>query len=160
MPTVGASIRINAPVDVVVAVLLDADKAPLWTSGLDRLELVEGSVGEPGSIGRAHYQEGDRRYVLNDVLEEVDPGRRYVSRISGGGITARVETVLQPMTPGETRLQLRWSGRGTNPVTWLMLPFMRRRMAERMATDLDALRVLAEGPDAGRPIQASQPPRS
>ena len=154
MPTVGASIRISAPVDAVVDVMLDADKAPLWTSDLERLELVEGQIGQPGCVGRAHYREGERRYVMSDVLEEVDPGRKYVSRVSGGGITARVETVLEPVGERETKLTLRWSGRGTNPVSRLMLPLMRRRIAERMATDLDALRGLAESLDAARPIQA------
>jgi hypothetical protein len=82
--------------------------------------------------------------VLDDVLLEVEPGRRYLSRVSGGGLEARVETLLEPVGEGETRMLLRWSGRGTNPVTFLLLPFMGRRVRQRAQADLEALKALVE----------------
>jgi hypothetical protein len=145
MPTVEATIRIGVPPMAVHEVLMDAEKAPLWTAGLERLELVSGEIGQPGCVGRAHYVEGGRRYEMSDVLEEITPGRWYASRVSGGGITARVETRLEPVGEGETQMTLRWSGRGTNPVTFVMLSLMRRRIRERMEADLRSLRGLAEG---------------
>jgi len=144
MPTFEASVLIAAEPTAVETVLLDRDLAPRWTAGLERLELVEGRPGEPGSIGHAHYREGGRRYVLTDVLEEVEPARRYVSTVSGGGIRARVETVLEPVGQHETRMLVRWSGRGTNPVTLLVLPFLRRRVRQRSEADLEALKALVE----------------
>ena len=144
MPTVEVSVRIAATPADVEAVLLDAGLAPRWTAGLERLELVEGRLGEAGSVGHAHYREGKRHYVLTDVLEEVEPGRRYRSRVSGGGIEAHVETLLEPVGEHETRMTLRWSGRGTNPVTLLVLPFMGRRVRERAQADLESLKTLVE----------------
>jgi hypothetical protein len=144
MPTVEVSIRIAAPVEAVEAVLLDAERAPDWTTGLERLELVEGQVGQAGSVGHAHYREGDRRYVLTDVLEEARAGERYVSRVSGGGIIARVVTTLEVAADGTTLLRLRWSGRGTNPLTFVALPFMRGRVRDRALADLASLRDLVE----------------
>jgi hypothetical protein len=144
MPTVTVTLRIAVPPEVVAGVLLDAESAPLWTAGLERLEHVAGEPGEPGCVGHAHYGAGRRSYVLVDVLEEVVSNRRFVSRVTGGGITARVETDLEPVGEGATELTLRWKGSGTNPLTRLLLPMMRRRIRRRAAADLDSLRELAE----------------
>lgn len=143
MPTVVASVAISAPAEAVAEVLLDAELAPIWTAGLSRLELLEGKVGEPGSIGLAHYERGTSRYVLEDRLLSVDPGRRYVSQVSGGGLRARVETTLEEAA-GETTVTIRWAGTGTNPITRVLLPLMRRRIAKQARADLTALRDLVE----------------
>jgi hypothetical protein len=146
MPTIEVSVCIAAPAAAIEAVLLDAELAPRWTSGLERLELVDGCTGAAGSVGHAHYREGGRYYVLTDVLEEVEPGRRYLSRVTGGGIAVRVETILEPVSDDDTQMTLRWSGRGTNPVTFMVLPFMRGRIRERALADLESLKSLIETP--------------
>lgn len=144
MPTVVATVLINAPPDAVARVLLDAELAPLWTAGLERLELVEGEPGKPGCVGHAHYVEGGRRYVLTDALLRVVANRQFVSQVTGGGISAMVRTDLEPGNEGETQVTLRWRGRGTNPLTMLMIPTMRRRIRERVTADLNSLKKLAE----------------
>jgi hypothetical protein len=144
MPTVETEIRIGVPPEAVAEVLLTAELAPAWTSGLERLELVSGEPGTAGCVGRAHYLEGGRRYVLDDVLLAVTPNRHFTSRVTGGGITATVDTTLEPAGRSGTRLALRWEGRGTTPLTRLVLPLMRRRIAKRAHGDLLALRDLCE----------------
>lgn len=138
------SIDIDASPMAVTEVLLDASAAPLWTSGLERLELVEGTAGLAGSLGRAHYREGSRVSVLEDRLIEAVPGRRFVSEISGEGIRATVETTLEGTAEGGTHLTLCWKGAGTNPVSRLVLPLMRRSVRTRSRKDLEALRTLVE----------------
>ncbi len=93
MVEVRASVDIAAPVDAVVGVLLDATRAPLWTDGLERFEVVRGVPGEAGCVGRATYRGSfGRTVVMTDTLELANPGRFYRSTVSGGGITAVVET--------------------------------------------------------------------
>lgn len=145
MPTVEVTVRIGVPPEAVARVLLDAAKAPLWTAGLERLEVVSGEPGAAGCIGRAHYIEGGRRYTLDDVLEQVTPNRRYLSRVTGVGITATIETLLEPVGDNETSLRLRWAGTGTALRTWLLLPLIKGRIAQRAKADLLALRDLADG---------------
>jgi hypothetical protein len=144
MPTVESSIRIGVPPSEVTRVLLDADLAPRWTDGLERLELIEGEPGQAGSVGHAHYLEGGRRYVLVDVLEEVTPGRYYRSRVAGGGIAATVETTLEPVGRDATQLTVRWVGKGTNPLTKVTLALMKRQITKRTESDLKSLRDLGE----------------
>jgi uncharacterized protein YndB with AHSA1/START domain len=140
------SLLIRVPPQEVARVLLDADLAPRWTSGLERFEVVSGRPGEAGCVGHAHYREGRRSYVLVDVLEDVVPNRYYRSHIEGGGINVDVETRLDPVDEDGTRLTLRWFGTGTNSFTRISLPLMKHRIATRADADLRALRDLAEGP--------------
>lgn len=144
MPTTETSIVIAASSSDVSDVLLDIDAAPLWTSGLERLELVEGTPGEPGCLGNAHYVEGSRRYVVEDRLIDATPGVHFRSLIRGGGMRATVDTRLEDL-PSGTRITIRWKGTGTNPLTKLVLPFMRRQIRKRTQEDLRALRNLVEG---------------
>jgi uncharacterized protein YndB with AHSA1/START domain len=145
VPSVDVTMRIRVPPEAVTRVLLDPEKAPQWTAGLERLEVVRGNPGEVGCVGRAHYLEGGRRYAFEDVLEKVTPNRRYVARVSGGGIVANVETTLDPIGHGETLLTLHWKGRGTALLTRIVLPLMKGRIARRAHADLRSLRDLAEG---------------
>lgn len=144
MPVIERTIRIGVPPEAVAKVLLDADLAPKWTAGLERLEVVAGALGQPGCVGHAHYVESGRRHVLENVLLDVTPNRRYRSRVRGGGIAATVETTLEPIGNDQTHLTLRWSGRGSNPLTMIALPLMKRRIARRTDADLRSLRRLAE----------------
>ena len=144
MPTVEAGIRIGAPPAEVAGVLLNAALAPAWTAGLDRLELMEGEAGQPGCVAHAHYIEGGRHHTMVDVLQEVTPNRRFVSRVTGGGILATVETHLLPTGDGATELTVRWVGTGTKPLTRVLLPMLKRRIAQRAAADLQSLRELVE----------------
>ena len=156
MPVVTASVHIAAPPEAVGVVLLDAEAAPLWTADLVRLELIEGKVGEPGSVGHAHYGRGKRSYVLEDRLVSVDPNRRYLSQIVGGGLTANVETTLERTGDG-TNMTITWTGAGTNPTTRLALSLMKRRIARRIRQDLDALCALVEARWHGGANELPQP---
>ena len=144
MPVVEARTRIKAPPERVTSVLLDADLAPEWTAGLERIELIDGVSGEAGCVGHAHYRQGGRDYTLVDVLEEAVPARFYRSRISGSGIAATVETTLTAVGDGATVISIRWTGRGTNPLTRLALPLIKHRIARAAADDLASLRRLVE----------------
>ena len=151
MVTVRATVRTTASVDDVVAVILDADLAPLWTDGLERLELVSGIPGEPGCVGKAHYRGSlGRTTVMTDTLEAVDPGRYYRSVVAGGPITATVETFLEPAGSG-TEISILWTGDGSHLVANVTMRMLQRGLQRRVRDDLEALARLAEssGPADG-----------
>jgi len=145
MVEVRASVDIAAPVDAVVGVLVDPARAPLWTDGLEQLEVVRGVPGEEGCVGRASYRGSfGRTVVMTDTLDVARPGRFYRSTVRGGGITAIVETHLHRTDIG-THMAMEWSGTGSHLAANLTLRLLRRGIARRARADLSRLAALAEG---------------
>lgn len=145
MVEVRASIDIAAPVDAVVGVLVDPARAPMWTDGLEQLEVVRGVPGEEGCVGRASYRSSfGRTVVMTDTLDVAQPGRFYRSTVRGGGITAVVETHLRSTDAG-THIDLVWSGTGSHLAANLTMRLLRRGITRRAEADLAKLAALAEG---------------
>jgi len=141
--TVRRTIEIRRPPQEVARVLLDPAKAVLWTSDLEKFEILSDTPGQVGSRARLHYVKNGKTYVMEDVLLEVEPNRRYLSQVSGDALQAEVETLLSP-TNGDTRITIRWTGSGRPLVLRLMLPFMRRAIARQIQADLKKLRDVVE----------------
>jgi carbon monoxide dehydrogenase subunit G len=137
------SIYINRSPEVVAGVLLDPSKVILWTSDLEKFEVISKEPGLVGSKARLHYIEGSRRYVMEDHLLEVDPNRRYLSRVSGDAIDAKVETFLKPAGAG-TQMEVHWTGNGKHLLLKLILPFMQKNIARQAQKDLEKLKELVE----------------
>ena len=136
-------ILINRPPDIVDGALMDPENMMLWTSGLEKFEVVKGTPGEAGALARLHYLERGRTHVMEDVLEYAEPGKKYMSRVSGGGMTARVETVLEP-SGGGTEMRLSWEGTGDSILMRIMLRFLRRVIMRRAKSDLETFKKLVE----------------
>lgn len=117
------SIEINQPPEIVVQALMKAENAPYWDTYLEEFEVVKGKPGEVGAVGRLHYVQKGHEYIMEDVLEYAEPGKRYVSRVSGPAITVRVETTIEP-TIGGTRLAIVWTGIGKQLLLRLLLPLL------------------------------------
>lgn len=141
--TVRCAVSIARPPEAVASILLDENKAVLWTSGLQRFEVVDRPPGLVGSKARLHYLEGGRSYIMEDLLLEVEPNRRFLSRVTGDAIEAEVETTLEP-APDGTVVTVRWSGRGRRLLVRLLLPFMRGAIKRQTIGDLMKLKALVE----------------
>jgi hypothetical protein len=142
--TVEANITIRRRPEAVTRVILDPTRTVLWTSDLERFEVVSGEPGLVGSVALLHYRRGNRRYVMEDTLLEAEPNRRYVSRVHGQGLSAQVETLLTQEGGDGTLVTVRWTGRGTQLLMRLLLPFMRRAVARGALRDLTSLKRLVE----------------
>jgi len=146
--TVETSIFVAAPPEAVTRVILNPDMAVRWTTGLELFEVVHGNAGQPGAVARLHYLQNGRPYVMQDELLEVDPGRRYRSRVSGEAVVAEVVTTLIP-EGGGTRLAIRWTGSGRRFPLNFLLPLMRRSVIHQAEVDLGKLKSLVESETAG-----------
>jgi hypothetical protein len=80
---------------------------------------------------------------MEDILLEVEPNRRFLSRVTGDAIEAEVETILDP-TNGGTQVTVRWTGRGKPFILRLILPFMRKAIKGQTLRDLMKLKALVE----------------
>jgi hypothetical protein len=141
--TVHCGIAIGCPPGQIARILLDPEKAPLWNTGLERFEVVSLAPGLVGSRARLHFMQGGRRYVMEDELLEVEPDRRFLSRVCGDALKAEVETLLVPTESG-TQVTVRWAGSGRPLIFRLLLPLMHRGIARQARVDLEKLKLLAE----------------
>ena len=137
------SINIDQPAEIVNQALIEPENALQWTSDLEKFEVVKGEPGLTGSIAHLHYRQGGRSYIMEDVLEYAEPGRRYVSRVSGGGMVARVETTIEP-SASRTELTVFWSGTSKSIIAKLFFPFLRGMMIRRARSDLETFKNLVE----------------
>ena len=135
--------EINKPPDVVVQALMRVENAPYWNTDLVRFELISGEPGKVGSVGRIHYVQKGREYILEDVMEHVDPGRRYVSRLTGPDIIAHVETLIEPIDRG-SRMVIVWTGKGRRFLPRLLLPLIRSSLVRQSQQELATFKELVE----------------
>jgi hypothetical protein len=136
-------ITIPAPVETVVMALNDPDNCPLWQTDLVKFETIKGRAEEVGSIALLHFEQKGKTYVMQDELIYCEPGRKYISRVSGDFITARVETTLKNLGK-ETEITLIWSGCGKKIPIRIMLPFLRRKLIRQTREDLERFRELIQ----------------
>ena len=138
-----ASVLIDRPVDVVVEALMNPDNFPYWQTDLERFEVVERKPGEVGSIGRLHYSQKGRPYIMEDKMIFCEPGKKYVSQVTGEAITAVVEIALHS-SGDQTEMSITWSGRGKSFALKVLLPFLRGKMVRQSQAELAKFKELVE----------------
>lgn len=144
MTTIDVRVVIKQPLEVVEQAFLNAEEnAPYWETDLERFEVVSGAPGQAGAQARLHYVQNGQRYSMEDVMEEYIAGQYFRSRVSGGGIDARVETWMQTVEEG-TEVRMRWQGQGTSMQTRLMLPLLAGRIKKHSQAELETFKALVE----------------
>lgn len=147
---------INRPAEIVADALNNAENFPYWQTDLVKFEVIQGEPNKAGAVGHLHYVQGGRPYILEDRLVYCEPGKKYISEVSGDALTASVETTLVSL--GErTEMRLKWSGRGIVFPLTLMLPLLRGRMVKQAKIELETFKRLVEtrGSDFSRPPEDS-----
>ena len=143
MTTFKVSIIINQPIDIVVKALMDPDNFPYWQKDLEKFEVIKRTPGEVGSIGHLHYSQKGRSYVMEDKLIYCEPGKKYVSQVSGDVINAQVETTLNS-SGNNTEMIVTWSGKGKIFLLKILLPLLRGKMIKQSKTELETFKKLVE----------------
>ena len=136
-------VHISGPPDLINRAYTNPANMPYWTKHLERFEVLRGSVTEAGALGRLHFRKKGRSYTMEDELLETEPGKRYKSRVSGQGITAEVETLLEPMDGG-TLVTLRWDGKAKPVLFNIMLYLLRGKIKREAASELLEFKRLVE----------------
>lgn len=147
------STTINRPADIVAKALDNPENFPYWETDLVRFEVIKGGPNEVGSIAHLHYSQKGRSYIMEDRLIGCEPGKKYVSQVTGDALTAEVVTTLRSIG-SKTEMTLEWSGKGKMLFLRIFLPFLRGKMAKAAKQELETFRQLVET----RGIDFSKPP--
>ena len=134
---------INQPKDIVIKAFLNPDNMIFWTKNLENYEVISGNPGEIGSIAILHYLEKGKRCEMKGELIECEPGKRYVSKVTGETITAIIETVLNDIGK-DTEIIINWSGKSNNVLTNSILSLMKNRMIYQSQSELKFFKNLVE----------------
>ena len=137
------STLIDKPVKIVVDALMNPDNFVHWQTDLVKFEVIERKPGEVGSIAHLHYSQKGRSYIMEDKMIFCEPGKKYVSEVSGDVISAKVETTLQS-TGEKTEINLQWSGKGKKFLVKLLLPLMKGKMIKQSKKELHTFKHLIE----------------
>ena len=137
------STTINQPIDIVIKALMNPDNFPYWTTYLEKFEVIKGKPGEAGSIGHLHYSQKGRSYVMEDKLIYCEPGKKYVSRVSGDVIIADVETTFHS-SGNVIEMNISWSGKGKIFFLKLLLPLLRGKLIKQSKSELETFKKLVE----------------
>ena len=131
------------PQEVVSKALKKPENLPCWTANLEKFEVIKGGPNEIGSIVHLHYLQNDSRYVMEDKLLYCEPGKKYISRVSGDQLIAVVETSLRSLGD-KTEMSLKWFGKGKKFILKLLLPLIRNKIAKRSKKELEIFKGLVE----------------
>lgn len=137
------SIIINRSPDVVNEALLKPSNLPYWEAYLQRFVMVKGEPGEKGSVALLFFSRKGNSYMMEEELICSEPGKRYVSQLTGTTLSAIVETVLVPAGDG-TEMTLNWSGRGKTFLLKLLIPLMKRKLMSHTEKELETFKGLVE----------------
>ena len=117
----------DKPVATVVEAFLNPENMLHYTKGLEKYEIISGGPDIPGSEMLLYFREKGRMHTMTDILESCDPGKEYVSRVSGEAIEARVKINFEAVDDG-TDMQLQWSGKGKIIILKLLLPILKGKI--------------------------------
>lgn len=137
------NIIISSRSETVAEALIKPSNFPCWETDLKRYVVVKGVPGETGCVALLFFSKKGSSYMMEEELVHCNPGRSYVSILTGTTLEARVETILIP-SGEETLMTLIWAGRGKTFLLKLLLPFMRGRMIRQTEVELDKFRKLVE----------------
>ena len=143
MPEFNISVIIYKPPDIVHKAFINPDNSVKWMTDLERFEVVSGKADQAGAVARLHYKQKGSSYIMEDRLEYCEPGRKYISTVSGDAITARVETTINPSN-GVTEITMHWVGKGKLLPVKLMLFFMGDRLVKQAKAELEKFKSLVE----------------
>jgi len=90
MPKFNISVLINQPPDIAHKAFIDPDNSVKWMTNLEWLEIVSGKADEASALAHLHYRQSGHPYIMKDRLDYCEPGRKYISTVSGDALTARV----------------------------------------------------------------------
>jgi len=137
------TVHIDRDIDIVVKAFLEPGNIVHYTKDLVRFEVVKREPGLVGSVARLHYSQGGHPYVLEDRMLSVEPGKRYVSQVTGDALEALVETTFERSGEG-TEMTVSWSGKAKVLSLRLLFPLLRGKMARGAREELETFKDLVE----------------
>jgi carbon monoxide dehydrogenase subunit G len=151
MSTFSHTVTIPRPPNEVFAWLLERDRVPRWTSGVQSYE-PSGPLG-PGARVRQRLEVSGQTVDVDMEIVRYEPPRAAETRFATNGIDVVNVYTLAPDGAG-TRLTQSLDAKARGLTARLLLPAAQPRLERKLADDLERLRgLLAEASGAATSAQ-------
>ena len=139
-----STVIVDKPPAEVFPWLLDADKAPRWTTGLDVYEPLDPPPLRVGSRIRQELTVSGYQLRFELRVAELDEPRRAVLHFEGSGFSAANEYSVAA-AGGGSRVTWVIGGETTSFKAKLIAPMVQAKLQEKLEGDLARLRALLAG---------------
>jgi uncharacterized membrane protein len=137
-------IEIDRPVSDVYQQFSNQDNLPRWITGLQRIEQLEGTPGEVGSISKHIYLEKGRVIEMIETITAHEPEKRFTGELTTDGMQCTIHVDF--VDKGDrTLMRFRSDFRSQGLVMKLMMPFMKGHIRARQEGDVQKFKALVEG---------------
>jgi uncharacterized protein YndB with AHSA1/START domain len=136
------SVRLPRPPEEVFPWLLEEDRVPRWTGGLETYE-QRGPLG-PGARVRQVLDVSGQRIDVDMEVTRYEPPRAAATRFSVGGVDVVTEYALAE-APGGSELTQTLEGRAGSFKARLLVPVVQPRLERKLTQDLERLRAVLSG---------------
>jgi uncharacterized protein YndB with AHSA1/START domain len=136
------TVTIPRPPEEVFPWLLEGDRVPQWTSGIESYE-PEGAVG-PGSTIRERLEVSGQTFDVTMEVLRYEPPREATTRFSTNGVEVEATYVLAPDGAG-SRLTQSLEAKARSFSARLLVPVVQPRLERKLIGDLERLQTLLSG---------------
>ena len=133
------TVSIPRPPQEVFPWLLEGDRVPQWTSGVEQYE-PEGAVG-PGSTIRQRLEVSGQTFDVTMEVLRYEPPREATTRFSTNGVEVEATYSLAPDGAG-TRLTQSLEAKARSLSARLLVPVVQPRLERKLIGDLERLQTL------------------
>lgn len=145
MASFSHTVTIARPPEDVFPWLLEQDKVPRWTGGLETYEVVGGGPVHEGSRVHQALTIGERRIDVELEVTLHDPPHGAESRFSTNGIDVVTGYRLAGDGTG-TELTQTLEAKASSFAARMLIPIVQPRLERKLTEDLDRLRTVLETP--------------
>ena len=144
MASFSYSVEIPRPPAEVFRWLLEEDKVPRWTGGLETYERLDDGPLGTGSRVRQVLEVSGRRIDVELEITAYDPPNGAETRFSTNGIEV-VNAYALAGFPAGTRLTQSVDAKPSGLTARMLVPVVQPRLEEKLTQDLDRLRAELSG---------------
>ncbi len=136
MASFEAKIAINQPIHRVYAAFLDQQRMKEWLSGLQAIELLQGSNNAVGSRYKLTLVENGHQIILYQEITVNNENEELAFTMEHETMTSQSRVRFIPLNPDTTELCLTVEVHGQGRLWKFLIPSMLPLLQQRQETDL------------------------
>lgn len=138
-------LTLNKPRAEVWQVFIDPDKLNQWQPALVQTEQLEGTAGQPGSVTKLTYNNGEREFSLTEkITHRADPeqlDQLYQNQFADNTLKNIFIESGKDTTLWKVEVEFKFK----TPMMRLVGPFVKKRFAANTQRDMKRFKALVEG---------------